>query len=151
MQCPAPLSPFSYLATFSGSIPIFMFSSLTAVFMAKACSGLHLVLRQSNWRRPARHRSRSGEAGGSSSTRSLRCLSASGGLLSKGKITQDLINMLLSWPPAPLPARRAYRPEGRAYASESVIRVSMSSVAPGSSPGRKRPWKSRPATLVRLY
>ena len=22
------------------------------------------------------------------------------------------------WPPAPLPARRAYRPEGRAYASE---------------------------------
>ena len=24
------------------------------------------------------------------------------------------------WPPAPLPARRAYRPEGRAYASESA-------------------------------
>jgi len=26
----------------------------------------------------------------------------------------------LPWPPAPLPARRAYRPEGRAYASESA-------------------------------
>jgi len=50
-----------------------------AVFMAKACSGLHLVLRQSNWRR-------------FSGTMSSRCLSASGGLLSKGKITQDLIN-----------------------------------------------------------
>ncbi len=25
------------------------------------------------------------------------------------------------WPPAPLPARRTYRPEGRAYASESAI------------------------------
>ena len=28
-----------------------------------------------------------------------------------------------SGPPAPIPARRAYRPEGRAYASESVVRV----------------------------
>ncbi len=26
----------------------------------------------------------------------------------------------VSWPPAPLPARRAYRPEGRAYASERI-------------------------------
>ena len=25
------------------------------------------------------------------------------------------------WPPAPLPARRAYRPEGRAYASERAM------------------------------
>ena len=24
----------------------------------------------------------------------------------------------VAWPPAPLPARRAYRPEGRAYGSE---------------------------------
>ena len=54
-------------------------------------------------------------------------------LLSKGKITQDLVNMLMSWPPA-----------RRAYASESAIRVSMSSVAPGSSPERKRRWKTLP-------
>jgi hypothetical protein len=50
-------------------------------------------------------------------------------LLSKGKITQDLVNMLMSWPPA-----------RRAYASESATRVSMSSVDQGSSPERKRPW-----------
>ena len=29
------------------------------------------------------------------------------------------IEISLPWPPAPLPARRAYRPEGRAYASAS--------------------------------
>ncbi len=29
-----------------------------------------------------------------------------------------MLNTACLWPPAPLPARRAYRPEGRAYASE---------------------------------
>jgi len=29
--------------------------------------------------------------------------------------------MMALWPPAPLPARRAYRPEGRAYASERMM------------------------------
>ena len=52
--------------------------------METGCSELHLVLRQSIWKR-------------SSVTMSLRCLSASGGLLAKGKITQDLVSMLLSW------------------------------------------------------
>jgi hypothetical protein len=33
----------------------------------------------------------------------------------------DLFYCMLSEPPAPLPARRAYRPEGRAYASESSL------------------------------
>ncbi len=31
--------------------------------------------------------------------------------------------MLNYWPPAPLPARRAYRPEGSAYGSESILIV----------------------------
>ena len=63
-------------------------------------------------------------------------------LLSEGKITQDLINMLLSWPPSPLPARRAYRPEGKAYGSESDTRASTFSIAQQSIPEKKRRWPS---------
>jgi hypothetical protein len=33
------------------------------------------------------------------------------------------LNRMLFEPPAPLPARRAYRPEGRAYASESGLGI----------------------------
>ena len=36
------------------------------------------------------------------------------------------------WPPAPLPARRTYRPEGRAYASESAIsKTPLPNMRPG--------------------
>ena len=56
-------------------------------------------------------------------------------LLSKGKITQDLVNMLMSWPPA-----------RRAYASESAILVLISSVDQGYNRGRKRLWKIWPDT-----
>ncbi len=73
-------------------------------------------------------------------------------LLSEGKITQDLINMLLSWPPSPLPARRAYRPEDRAYGSESDTRASTFSVAQQSIPEKKRRWPSAsPPTANALH
>ena len=40
-------------------------------------------------------------------------------------LTRSLFDRITGprWPPAPLPARRAYRPEGRAYASESATSV----------------------------
>jgi hypothetical protein len=48
-----------------------MFSPLMAVLMAKACSGLRLVLRQSNWRRSSPPR-----MGSSTGTKSLKCFFA---------------------------------------------------------------------------
>ena len=60
MQFLALSSPYSHLAIFLGSIPISTFWARMAVFMGKACSGLHLDLRHSNWR-------------WFSGTRSLRC------------------------------------------------------------------------------
>ncbi len=56
-------------------------------------------------------------------------------LLSKGKITEDLVDMLMKWPPA-----------RKAYGSESVIRVSTSSVAPEFNQGVRTPWKTWPDT-----
>ena len=53
-------------------------------FMEKACSVWHHGSSQNIWK-------------SSSGTRSSRCLSASGGLLSKGKITKDLVNMMMGW------------------------------------------------------
>lgn len=72
MQFLALSSPYSHSAIFWDTILIFTFSVRMVVFMGMECSGLRLVLRQSNWRRF------SGTMFSS--------------LLSKGKITQDLIN-----------------------------------------------------------
>ncbi len=54
-------------------------------------------------------------------------------LLSKGKITEDLVDMLMKWPPA-----------RKVYGSESVIRASTCSVGPGFSLETKMPWKTWP-------
>ena len=84
-----PLLPYSRLVIFWGSTLISTFSVQTDVFMAKACFGLRLVLRQNNWRRFSPPRT-----GSSTGIMSFpRCA----GLLYKGKITQDLVNMLMSW------------------------------------------------------
>jgi hypothetical protein len=71
---------------------------------------------------------------------SSRCLPASGGLLSKSIITQDLVNVLLSWPPA-----------RRAYASESDILGSMFSAGQGYIPEISKQCKIWPVELVRLW
>ena len=66
---------------FLDTILIFTFSVPMVVFMGMECSELRLVLRQSNWRR-------------FSGTMSFpRCA----GLLSKSKITEDLVDMLMKW------------------------------------------------------
>ncbi len=64
-----------------------------------------------------------------SDTRCSRCLSASGGLLKKDKITQDMIALLDKWPPA-----------RKAYGSESATQASTFSAARGSGPVMMRPW-----------
>ena len=80
MQCPGPLSPYRALAIFWDTTLIFTFSVPMVVFIETVPplrdSELRLVLRQNNWKR-------------SFGTKSFpRCA----GLLSKGKITQDLVN-----------------------------------------------------------
>ena len=42
------------------------------------------------------------------------------GFLDCKKPTDECFDLGPPWPPAPLPARRAYRPEGGSYASESA-------------------------------
>ncbi len=63
----------------------------TAVFMEKACSGWPPALPQRPWMK-------------SSGTRSFpRCA----GLLSKGKIREDLVDMLMKWRHLPIPIKSA--------------------------------------------
>jgi hypothetical protein len=61
-------------------------------------------------------------------------------LKAEGKINDVVIENMMNWPPAPLPARRAYRPEGRAYASESATADSTCNVVKPFGRTMKRGW-----------
>jgi len=68
--------PYSHSANFWDTILIFAFWVQTAVFMVRACSGSHPPLNSRIWKRSS----------------AIRFFPRCAGLLSKSKITQDLIN-----------------------------------------------------------